>query len=85
MICIDSFVDTGTSRQVSTPSVKGEAVKADVVAETTKSAERAMCMSSAWMSGLGVVDEVLIVGEGPCLLVAGQPARRECCASWRRK
>ena len=78
MVCIDSFVDTGTSRQVSTPSVKGEALEAGVVAEATNNAKRAMSMSSAWKPGLGVVDEALLRGGGPCLQVARQLARHDC-------
>ena len=85
MVSIDSVVDTSTIRQASTPSVKGEVLKANMVAETAKNAKRPMSMSSAWKPGLGVVDEVLLVGGGPCLLVARQLARLECCASWRRK
>ena len=54
-VSIDSVVDTGTSRQVSTPSVKGEAMEANVVVETTKYAERAMSMGSAWTPGLGAM------------------------------
>ena len=36
----DSVVDKGTSRQVSTPAVQGEAKEADVMVETTKDEER---------------------------------------------